>query len=481
MKKILFASAECAPFVKTGGLGAVVGSLPKQLNHKKYDVRVVLPDYHCIDAKWREQMETLVTFPMYLGWRMQTVTVKTLKYEGIVYYFIENNFYFCGDSPYYDMWVDIEKFSYFSKAVLEMLSYLEFEPDIIHCHDWQSSLVPVFLKAFYCADPFYRNIKTVMTIHNLKFQGITEIDRLKDITGLPDDMFTYDKLEYNNSANLLKGGLVFADKITTVSKTYAEEIKQPEYGEGLDSVLQHRSDDLCGIVNGIDYNEFNPATDTMIAQTYDARTFRKEKVKNKRALQEQLGLPVDDKKFMVGIVSRLTDQKGLDLIQAVMDELCTDDIQLVVLGTGDEQYENMFRHYDWKYHDRVSAQIYYSNELSHKIYAGCDAFLMPSLFEPCGLSQLMALRYGTVPIVRETGGLKDTVEPYNEYEGKGTGFSFANYNAHEMLDTINYAKYIYYNKKREWNKIIDRAMAADFSWNTSAKKYQELYDWLIGY
>ena len=205
MKKILFASAECAPFVKTGGLGAVVGSLPKQLNHKKYDVRVVLPDYHCIDAKWREQMETLVTFPMYLGWRMQTVTVKTLKYEGIVYYFIENNFYFCGDSPYYDMWVDIEKFSYFSKAVLEMLSYLEFEPDIIHCHDWQSSLVPVFLKAFYCAAPFYRNIKTVMTIHNLKFQGITEIDRLKDITGLPDDMFTYDKLEYNNSANLLKG------------------------------------------------------------------------------------------------------------------------------------------------------------------------------------------------------------------------------------------------------------------------------------
>ena len=285
---------------------------------------------------------------------------------------------------------------------------------------------------------------------------------------------------------MLKGGIVFADAVTTVSQTYAEEIKMPFYGEGLDGLMRARTNSLRGIVNGIDYNEFNPATDTMIAQTYDARTFRKEKVKNKRALQEQLGLPVDDKKFMVGIVSRLTDQKGLDLIQAVMDELCTDDIQLVVLGTGDEQYENMFRHYDWKYHDRVSAQIYYSNELSHKIYAGCDAFLMPSLFEPCGLSQLMALRYGTVPIVRlpivrETGGLKDTVEPYNEYEGKGTGFSFANYNAHEMLDTINYAKYIYYNKKREWNKIIDRAMAADFSWNTSAKKYQELYDWLIGY
>ena len=351
MKKILFASAECAPFVKTGGLGAVVGSLPKQLNHKKYDVRVALPGYHCIDKKWRDQMETVVTFPMYLGWRMQTVTVKTLSYEGIIYYFIENNFYFCGDSPYYDMWVDIEKFSYFSKAVLEMLSYLDFEPDIIHCHDWQSSLVPVFLKAFYCADPFYRNIKTVMTIHNLKFQGITEIERLKDITGLPDDMFTYDKLEYNNSANLLKGGLVFADKITTVSKTYAEEIKQPEYGEGLDSVLQHRSDDLCGIVNGIDYDIYNPSTDEYIPCHYDDKTFDKGKKKNKASLQAKTGLPKKRTAFTLGIVSRLTEQKGFALFSYMMERLMKKPVQLYVLGDGEEEYRNMFLSYQEQYPD----------------------------------------------------------------------------------------------------------------------------------
>lgn len=245
--------------------------------------------------------------------------------------------------------------------------------------------------------------------------------------------------------------------------------------------MRSRAGSLRGIVNGIDYDEFNPETDTYIAQNYNAKNFRKEKIKNKKALQQELGLPVDEKKFMVGIVSRLTDQKGFDLIQCVMDELCSDDLQLVVLGTGEERYENMFRHYDWKYHERVSAQIYYSEAMSHKIYAACDAFLMPSLFEPCGLSQLMALRYGTVPIVRETGGLKDTVEPYNEYESQGTGFSFANYNAHEMLGSVRYAEYIYGSKRREWNKIIDRAMAKDYSWWTSAAKYQELYDWLIGY
>ena len=320
-----------------------------------------------------------------------------------------------------------------------------------------------------------------MTIHNLKFQGVWDVKTIQRFSGLPDYFFTPDKLEAYKDGNMLKGGLVYADAITTVSNTYAEEIKTPFYGEGLDGLMRARANDLRGIVNGIDYDVFNPETDPDIVQNYNAKNFRKEKVKNKRALQEELGLAKDDKKFMIGIVSRLTNQKGLDLIQCVMDEICTDDVQLVVLGTGDENYENMFRHYDWKYHDRVSAQIYYSEPLSHKIYAACDAFLMPSLFEPCGLSQLMALRYGTVPIVRETGGLKDTVWPYNEFEGTGTGFSFANYNAHEMLNIIRYAKHIYYDKKREWNKIVDRAMAVDFSWKTSAGKYQELYDWLIGY
>ena len=323
-------------------------------------------------------------------------------------------------------------------------------------------------------------MKSVITIHNLKFQGKWDVKTVQSITGLPEYYFTSDKLEAYKDANLLKGGIVFADAVTTVSDTYAEEIKTPFYGEGLDGLLRARSHDLRGIVNGIDYGEFNPETDKNIVKAYNAVNFRKEKVKNKRALQEELGLRVDDKKMMIGLVSRLTDQKGLDLIAYVMDELCQDDIQFVVLGTGEERYENMFRHFDWKYHGKVSAQIYYDEAMSHRIYAASDAFLMPSLFEPCGLSQLMSLRYGTLPIVRETGGLKDTVVPYNEFEGTGTGFSFVNYNAHEMLATIRYAESVYYDKKREWNKMVDRAMAADFSWNNSARQYEEMYNWLIG-
>jgi starch synthase len=319
-----------------------------------------------------------------------------------------------------------------------------------------------------------------MTIHNLKFQGKWDVPAVKDITGLPDYFFTPDKLEAYKNANLLKGGLVYADAITTVSETYAKEIMTPFYGESLDGLLRARESDVRGIVNGIDYKDYDPSVDKYIDFKYNPQNFRKEKIKNKRKLQHDLGLEENDKIMMIGIVSRLTDQKGFDLIAYIMDELCQDAVQIVVLGTGDEQYENMFRHFDWKYNNKVSANIYYSESMSHKIYAACDAFLMPSLFEPCGLSQLMALRYGTVPIVRETGGLKDTVEPYNEYENKGTGFSFVNYNAHEMLSTIRYAEHVFYDNKREWNKIIDRGMAADFSWQASADKYQEMYDWLIG-
>ena len=323
-------------------------------------------------------------------------------------------------------------------------------------------------------------MKSVITIHNLKFQGVWDVKTIQALTCLPDYYFTPDKLEAYKDGNLLKGGIVYADAITTVSETYAQEIKMPFYGEGLDGLMRAREGSLRGIVNGIDYDEFDPETDSYIVENYNLRNFRKEKEKNKAALQKELSLAQDESKFMIGIVSRLTDQKGLDLIQCVMDELCQDNIQLVILGTGEERYENMFRHYAWKYPDKVSANIYYSEAMSHKIYAACDAFLMPSLFEPCGLSQLMALRYGTVPVVRETGGLKDTVEPYNEYESKGTGFSFANYNAHEMLGAVRYAQRIYYDKRREWNKIIDRAMSKDYSWKTSAMKYQELYDWLTG-
>lgn len=481
MKNILFVASECVPFIKTGGLADVVGSLPKYFPKEYFDVRVVIPKYAGIKEQFKNQMRYVTNFYMDLNWRQQYVGIFEMEYEGIKFYFIDNEEHFGGSTPYAGMPWDLEKFAYFSKAALSILPTIGFRPDLIHCHDWQTGLVPVYLHERFQADEFYQGIKTVMTIHNLKFQGVWDVKTIQHFSELPDYYFTPDKLEAYKDGNMLKGGIVYADAITTVSNTYAEEIKTPFYGEGLDGLMRARSNSLRGILNGIDYDEFNPETDKRIVQNYNAKTFRREKSKNKKALQAELGLAQDEKKFMIGIVSRLTDQKGLDLVQCVMDEICTEDVQLVVLGTGDERYENMFRHYDWKYNDRVSANIYYSEDMSHKVYAACDAFLMPSLFEPCGLSQLMALRYGTVPIVRETGGLKDTVWPYNEYDGTGTGFSFANYNAHEMLDCIRYAKYIYYNKKREWNKIVDRGMAADFSWQTSAGKYQELYDWLIGY
>jgi starch synthase len=480
-KNVLFVSSEAVPFIKTGGLADVAGSLPKYFDKEHYDVRVMLPKYLCIPEKWRSQMKYVTHFYMDLAWRSQYVGVLEMEYAGVHYYFIDNEFYFAGPKPYGYIHEDIEKFAFFSKAALSAMPLLGFKPDIVHCHDWQTGLVPVYMKERFHDGEFFRDMKSIMTIHNLKFQGIWDLKKVKDITGLPPYFFTSDKLEAYGDANYLKGGIVYADAVTTVSDSYAEEIKTPFYGEHLDGLMRARSNCLTGIVNGIDYEEFNPATDTRIVSNYNQKTFRKEKPKNKKALQQELGLEVNDKKFMIGIVSRLTDQKGLDLIAYMMDQICTEDVQLVILGTGESQYENMFRHFAWKYPDRVSANIYYSEDMSHKIYASCDAFLMPSLFEPCGLSQLMSLRYGTVPIVRETGGLKDTVEPYNEYESTGTGFSFANYNAHEMMNTINYAKHVFYNNKREWNKIVDRGMLKDFSWTSSAKKYQKLYDNLLGY
>ena len=480
MKKILFVASEAVPFIKTGGLADVVGALPKCFDKKEYDVRVIIPKYLCMKEEYKNQLQYVTHFYMDIGYRREYVGIMQMEYEGIQFYFIDNEYYFSGYQPYGEIRFDIEKFAFFSKAALSILPVIGFRPDLIHCHDWQTGLVPVYLNDSFQQGEFYRGIKTVMTIHNLKFQGTWDIKTVRQITGLPAHFFTPDKMEAFKDANLLKGGLVYADAITTVSPTYAEEIKTDFYGEGLNGLLQARQHDLRGILNGIDYGDFNPETDPYIVNRYNAMNFRKEKIKNKRALQADLGLEQNDKTMMIGIVSRLTDQKGFDLIAYVMDELCQDNVQIVVLGTGEERYENMFRHFAWKYGGKVSAQIYYSEELSHRIYASCDAFLMPSLFEPCGLSQLMSLRYGTVPIVRETGGLKDTVAPYNEYEGTGTGFSFHNYNAHEMLGTIRYAESIYYDKKREWNKIVDRAMAADFSWHVSAKKYQEMYDWLIG-
>ena len=481
MRNILFVASECAPFIKTGGLADVVGSLPKSFNKDEFDCRVVKPKYMCMKWEFVQRLEYVTHFYMNLNWRSQYVGVFKVVHDGVTIYMIDNEYYFGGDKPYGETKRDIEKFSFFSRAALSILPVIGFRPDVIHCHDWQTGLVPVYLKDCFAEGEFYRGIKSVMTIHNLKFQGIWDIKTVRDIAGLSDYYFTSDKLKYYDDANLLKGGIVYADHVTTVSNTYAEEIKTPFYGEGLDGLMRARSNCLSGIVNGIDYDIYNPETDPYITKNFNVDTFRKEKKANKRRLQQDLGLDVDDKKFMIGCVSRLTDQKGFDLIAYIMDELCQDDIQLIVLGTGEEKYENMFRHFDWKYHNKVSAQIYYSEEMSRRVYASCDAFLMPSLFEPCGLSQLMSLRYGTLPIVRETGGLRDTVEPYNEFENRGTGFSFSNYNAHEMLGTIRYAKDTFYNKKREWNKMVDRAMMADFSWNVSARKYEDIYRYLLGY
>ena len=477
MKKILFAASESVPFIKTGGLADVAGSLPKYFDKERYDVRVVLPKYNCMYQKWKDMLEYVDHFYMNLAGQDRYVGILKCEYEGVKFYFIDNEHYFNGFAPYEgDPKWNIEKFAFFSKAVLSALPVIDFRPDIIHCHDWQTGLIPIYLDNFRFGTEYYRGIKTIMTIHNLKFQGTWDTKRVRDITGLPQYYFVPDKLEAYKDANYLKGGIVYADRVTTVSNSYAEEIKMPFYGEKLDGLMNAKANCLSGIVNGIDYDDYNPATDPHIEKKYDIDNFRKEKVKNKLALQRELNLTQDAHTMMIGIVSRLTDQKGFDLVAYVMDELCQDAIQIVVLGTGEEKYENMFRHFEWKYQGKVSANIYYSDPLSHRIYASCDAFLMPSLFEPCGLSQLMSLRYGTLPIVRETGGLKDTVEPYNEYDKTGTGFSFTNYNAHEMMATVRYAERIYYDRKRDWNKMVERAMSQDFSWGNSAKQYEALYD-----
>lgn len=479
MRNILFVASECVPFIKTGGLADVVGTLPKSFNKEQFDVRVVIPNYLCIPWEYRKKMTDVTYFSMNVSWRQQYVGIKQLELDGVTFYFIDNEYYFGGNTPYGDMYNDIEKFAFFSKAALSILPVIGFQPDIVHCHDWQSALIPAYLHTLFSSNPFYHNMKTIMTIHNLRFQGICEIPKMIDVSGLPEYVFSSDKMEAYGDANMLKGGIVYADRITTVSETYAREIQMPFYGENLDGLLRARNNVLSGIVNGIDYEEYNPNTDQKIFVTYNKNNFRTKKIENKRALQKELGLPVDDNKFMIGIISRLTDQKGFDLIGCVMDQICDDNTQFVALGTGERRYEDMLRFYEWSKKDRVSSSICYSDERSHKIYAACDAFLMPSAFEPCGLSQLMALRYGTLPIVRETGGLCDTVEPYNEYEGTGTGFSFTNYNAYDMLGCINYAKEVFFTRKDEWNKIVERAMQVDFSWQKSAHSYERLYGDLI--
>lgn len=476
MQKILFVTSEAVPFIKTGGLADVTGSLPKYFDKRSYDVRIILPKYACMDACWEKDLQWVGSTYVQLGWRKQYAGVFCAEYDGILYYFIDNEFYFSGKNPYHYMHEDIEKFAFFSKAALEAMKLIDFQADILHCHDWQTGLVPVYLKHEYQKDDFYAHMKTIFTIHNLKFQGRWHINSVMDAAGLPKKLFTPDKLESYGEANYIKGGIVFSDYVTTVSATYAMEITTPEGGEGLDGLLREKGDVLFGIVNGIDYKEYDPSTDMRIRARYNKMNFLSQKPKNKEALQEMMDLPKDPDVFLVAIVSRLTSQKGMDMIATILDEMLSQEpIQLVVLGTGEEQYENMFRHFSWKYENQVSATLRYSEDLAHQVYAGADAFLMPSQFEPCGLSQLISMRYGTVPMVRETGGLKDTVCPYNEYEQTGNGFSFANYNAHEMLHMVRYAKDTYLYHRNEWNGIAYRGMECDFSWDISAKQYAELY------
>ncbi|MDO5780519.1 MAG: glycogen synthase GlgA [Clostridium sp.] len=477
MRNILFVASESVPFIKTGGLADVVGSLPKSFPKEEFDVRVVIPNYTCIPWQYRRHFKYITHFHMNFGEisNNEYVGIMTTQHDGITFYFIDNEHYFGGNSPYGDTKFDIEKFCFFSKAVLSILPSINFKPDIIHCHDWQTGVLPVYLNTIFRDNHFYDNIRTIMTIHNLKFQGIWDIETLKKITGFPDYVFRSTDMEYNRDANMLKGGLVYSNCITTVSNSYKDEIQSEYYGEGLDGVIREKRGALFGILNGIDYNEYNPETDNKIFSQYNAYSFIENKSINKVELQRELGLEENEGKFMIGVISRLTDQKGVDLIGHVLEEIVDDYTQLVVIGTGDEEYENMFRYYEWKLKGKVSGNIYFSNKRAHKIYAAADAMLVPSRFEPCGLTQLIALRYGTVPIVRETGGLRDTVEQYNIYSDSGTGFSFENYNAHEMLNIINYAKQIYFDERDKWNGIAFRGMNKDFSWKSSAEEYSRLY------
>ncbi|MBR6171916.1 MAG: glycogen synthase GlgA [Eubacterium sp.] len=476
MKKVAYVASECVPFIKTGGLADVVGTLPKKFNREEYDVRIIIPKYMCLPEKYKNNMKYITHFHMDIGWKQQYVGVMYLEYEGVPVYFIDNEYYFNGFNIYGDVKWDIEKFCFFSKAALSILPSIDFQPDIIHCHDWQAGLVPVYLRTLFANNPFYSGMKSIMTIHNLQFQGNWDIETIQDYSGLPSYVFTPDKLELNKDASMLKGGLVYADKITTVSNTYAQEIQTPYFGEGLDGLLRARWQSLWGIINGIDYQVYNPATDSQIPHKYSIKNFKKERIKNKVALQKRLHLPEDPNAYMIGLVSRLTDQKGLDLVDRAMNDIMTDGTQFVILGTGDRRYEDMFRYYQGIHPAKVSANIYFSDELSHQIYAACDSILVPSRFEPCGLTQLMALRYGALPIVRETGGLKDTVQPYNEFEGTGTGFSFGNYDPRDLLGAINYSKKIFFDDKDAWTAMQKRAMEQNYSWDNSAKIYEELYN-----
>ena len=476
-RSVAFIGSECHPFVKTGGLGDVMYALPRELVNQNCDVRVILPRYACIPQKYQDKMVYRGEFYMDLGETGRSYYVGIMEYicDGVVYDFIDNQEFFTDGNPYVSLVDDIPKYCFFSKAALAALNYMNWIPDVIHCHDWQAALVPVYLRTLFKDSPVGR-AKTVLTIHNLRFQGIYNIPTIRYWSGLPAEVFNMGALQQAwRDANMLKGGLAYADRITTVSNTYAWEIQTPEYGEQLEDHLRYHSYKLRGIVNGIDYGMWNPATDPALAVNYDIANVLERKPQNKLALQKELGLVEDEGKLVVGLISRLTNQKGLDLVNAIVPQIMDGNTQVVVLGTGDKEYEDTFRYYENAYKGMFSACIQYDEARAHRIYAGADVLLVPSRFEPCGLTQLNAMHYGTLPIVRETGGLKDTVQPYNVFNGEGNGFTFDRYDAGLLLDAINRAKTEYFTSRYHWDEVVQRDMAKDVSWANSARQYKDLY------
>ena len=476
-RSVAFIGSECYPFVKTGGLGDVMSALPKSLAKLNCDVKVIIPRYKCIPQKFQEKMEYKGSFSMDLCADGKQYYVGIMEYQedGVVYDFIDNDEFFSWGNPYTNLIDDIPKFCYFGKAALAALNYLDWTPDVVHCHDWQAALVPLYLRTCF-KDSNVGRASCVLTIHNLRFQGIYDRKTIQYWSGLPDYVFNKDCLTQNwLDANMLKGGITYSNVVTTVSNTYAGEIQTEEYGEGLEEHLRYHHNKLVGIVNGIDTDIWNPATDKLLAAPYDSQNVIENKKANKKALQESLGLEVDDHKIVIGLISRLTNQKGLDLVNNVIPHIMDEHTQVVVLGTGDAEYEDAFRYYENAYKGNFCAYIAYNENVAHNIYAGCDALLVPSRFEPCGLTQLISMRYGSVPIVRETGGLKDTVQPYNLFDNTGNGFTFDRYESGLLYDAINRAKTLYFESRPYWDEMVVRNMNKDVSWEQSAKHYKDMY------
>ena len=470
--KVLFAVSECGPFAKSGGLADVAGSLPKELKSLGTDVRVILPKYGSISEVYKRKMKKVKEFTVQVGWRNQYCGIEELVYQGVTYYFVDNEYYFKRNNlyGYYD---DGERFAYFNRVILEAIAQIDFYPDVLHCHDWHTAMIPFLLRTEYYKRKGYGLIRTVFTIHNLQFQGIFPKQVLGDLLGMDYQSYQTRHLEFFGAINFMKGALVAADKITTVSPTYKKEIQTDVYGEKLDGLLRARNEDLLGILNGIDEDFYNPAVDPLIYQPYKADSYSL-KALNKKEIQKHFGLPQDAEKPLLVMISRLTKQKGLDLVKCVLRDILQEDIQVVILGTGDYEFEDHFRKAAQIYPEKLKVHIGFNEELAHNLYAAADLFLMPSQFEPCGLGQLIAMKYGAIPIVRETGGLNDTVKAWNEFTEDGNGFSFQNFNAHDMLYTIQRAISFYY-KKDVWESIVKQAMDMDYSWAQSAFSYNQLY------